>query len=97
VGQLFELQRLRVLADKTDLEVVDGITSPGRDRSGAVDLLGRVRGPPPPAAWPLTPRRPCFSSANRPDLDAALGYAVPFCEAPGNWWPGRAVGSATLR
>lgn len=43
VGQVFELERVRVLKDKTELEVVYGITSLGRDRSDASELLGRTR------------------------------------------------------
>ena len=44
VGQVFELRRVRVLRDKTEVEVVWGITSLGRERSDARDLLRRVRG-----------------------------------------------------
>jgi predicted transposase YbfD/YdcC len=44
VAQVFELERVRVLKDKTEVEVVYGITSLGTDRSTAKDLLGRVRG-----------------------------------------------------
>jgi predicted transposase YbfD/YdcC len=43
VAQVFELERARVLRDKTEVEVVHGITSLGRDRADARDLLGRVR------------------------------------------------------
>ena len=41
---MFELERVRVLRDKTEVEVVWGITSLGRERSDARDLLRRVRG-----------------------------------------------------
>lgn len=44
VGAVFELERVRVLRDKTEVEVVYGITSLGRDRADAGALLGRVRG-----------------------------------------------------
>jgi hypothetical protein len=44
VGQVFELERVRVLGDKTEVEVVYGLTSLGRDRAGAGAVLGRVRG-----------------------------------------------------
>jgi predicted transposase YbfD/YdcC len=44
VAQVFELERVRVLRDKTEVEVVHGITSLGRDRADARALLGRVRG-----------------------------------------------------
>jgi predicted transposase YbfD/YdcC len=44
VGQVFELERVRVLAAKTEVETVYGITSLGRDRADALALLGRVRG-----------------------------------------------------
>jgi predicted transposase YbfD/YdcC len=44
VGQVFELERVRVLKDKTEVEVVYGITSLGRQRADAAALLGRVRG-----------------------------------------------------
>lgn len=43
VGQVFELERVRVLPDKTEVEVVYGITSLGRDRADAAALLRRVR------------------------------------------------------
>lgn len=43
VGQVFELERVRVLKGKTEVEVVYGITSLGRERSAAQDLLRRVR------------------------------------------------------
>jgi predicted transposase YbfD/YdcC len=44
VGQVFELERVRVLKDKTTVEVVHGITSLGRPSAGAQRLLGLVRG-----------------------------------------------------
>jgi predicted transposase YbfD/YdcC len=44
VGQVFELERVRVLKGKAEVEVVYGITSLGRDKSDAAGLLGRVRG-----------------------------------------------------
>lgn len=44
VGQVFELERVRELPGKTEVEVVCGITSLGRARSDAQDLLGRARG-----------------------------------------------------
>ena len=44
VGQVFELERVRVLKDKTGVEVVYGVPSLGRERSDAADLLRRVRG-----------------------------------------------------
>jgi predicted transposase YbfD/YdcC len=44
VGQVFELERVRVLKGKTEVEVVYGISSLGRGRADAADLLGRVRG-----------------------------------------------------
>jgi predicted transposase YbfD/YdcC len=43
VGQVFELERVRVRKDKTEVEVVYGITSLGRDSSDASELLGRTR------------------------------------------------------
>ena len=43
VGQVFELERVRVLKDKTEVEVVYGITSLDRLKSDALDLLGRTR------------------------------------------------------
>jgi predicted transposase YbfD/YdcC len=45
VGQVFARERVRVRRDKTEGEVVYGITSLGRDRADAGGLLGRVRGP----------------------------------------------------
>ena len=44
VGQVFELERVRVLKDKTEVEVVYGITSLTRARSDALELLRRTRG-----------------------------------------------------
>ncbi len=44
VGQVFELERVRVFPDKTEVETVYGLTSLGRARSDASDLLGRARG-----------------------------------------------------
>jgi predicted transposase YbfD/YdcC len=44
VGQVFELERVRVLKDKTEVEVVHGITSLGRGEADAKRLLGLVRG-----------------------------------------------------
>lgn len=44
VGQVFELERVRLLRNKAEVEVVYGITSLGRERSDACDLLARVRG-----------------------------------------------------
>ncbi len=44
VGQVFELERVRVLKDKTEVEVVYGITSLQRARADAKSLLAWVRG-----------------------------------------------------
>ncbi len=44
VAQVFELERVRVLKDKTEVEVVYGLTSLSRERSDAKDLLSRTRG-----------------------------------------------------
>jgi len=44
VGQVFELERVRILPDKTEVEVVYGLTSLKRSRSDANDLLRRTRG-----------------------------------------------------
>jgi hypothetical protein len=44
VGQVFELERVRVLGDKTSVEVVHGITSLGREQADAARLLGLARG-----------------------------------------------------
>jgi hypothetical protein len=43
VGQVFELERVRVVKGKATVEVVHGITSLGRDRADAAELLRRVR------------------------------------------------------
>ena len=44
VGQVFELERVRLLRGKVEVETVYGITSLGRGRSDAADLLSRTRG-----------------------------------------------------
>jgi hypothetical protein len=44
VGQVFELERVRVLPGKTEVEVAYGITSLGRVRADARRLLGLARG-----------------------------------------------------
>lgn len=44
MGQVFELERIRVVGGKTTVEVVHGITSLGRDRADAAALLRRARG-----------------------------------------------------
>ena len=44
VGQVFELERVRVLPGKTEVEVVYGISSLSRERADAAGLLERVRG-----------------------------------------------------
>ena len=44
VGQVFELERVRVRAGKTEVEVAWGITSLGRDRADARRLLALARG-----------------------------------------------------
>jgi tetratricopeptide (TPR) repeat protein len=44
VGQVFALERVRVLQDKTEVEVVHGISSLGRKRADAAERLRRVRG-----------------------------------------------------
>ncbi len=44
VGQVFELERVRVQKDKSTVEVVWGITSLSRERADAWALLGRIRG-----------------------------------------------------
>jgi predicted transposase YbfD/YdcC len=44
VGQVFELERVRVFKDKTEVETVYGLTSLGRERADAGALLGWVRG-----------------------------------------------------
>jgi predicted transposase YbfD/YdcC len=43
VGQVFELERVRVLADKTEVEVVYGISSLSREQATAMQMLGHVR------------------------------------------------------
>lgn len=44
VGQVFELERVRVRGAKREVEVVYGITSLGRGEADAQKLLGWVRG-----------------------------------------------------
>ena len=44
VGQVFELERVRVAGGKTSVEVVHGITSLGRDQADAARLLDLTRG-----------------------------------------------------
>ena len=44
VGQVFELERVRVVGGKTSVEVVHGITSLGRSGTDAARLLGLTRG-----------------------------------------------------
>ena len=44
VGQVFEVERVRVVAGQTSVEVVHGITSLGRHQADAQRLLGLVRG-----------------------------------------------------
>ena len=44
VGQVFELERVRVVGDKTSVEVGHGITSLGRDQAEASRLLNLTRG-----------------------------------------------------
>ena len=44
VGQVFELERVRVVGSQASVEVVHGITSLGRDRADAARLLGLSRG-----------------------------------------------------
>jgi hypothetical protein len=44
VGQVFELERVRILKGKTQVEVVYGITSLKRDAADAAALLALVRG-----------------------------------------------------
>ena len=43
VGQVFELERVRILKDKTEVEVVYGISSLKRQGADAAVLLGLVR------------------------------------------------------
>jgi hypothetical protein len=44
VGQVFELERVRVVGGKREVEVVWGITSLQREQADAKTLLGLVRG-----------------------------------------------------
>lgn len=44
VGQVVELERVRVVAGKASVAVVQGITSLGRDQADAARLLELVRG-----------------------------------------------------
>ena len=44
MGQVFELERVRVAGEKTTVEVVHGITSVGRQRADAARLLELSRG-----------------------------------------------------
>src|SRR5262249_30740209 len=44
VGQVFELERVRVLKDKVEVEAVYGITSLKQSPRGVQDLLSRTRG-----------------------------------------------------
>jgi hypothetical protein len=44
VGQVFELERVRVLGGESEVETVYGITSLGREKADALRLLGLVRG-----------------------------------------------------
>jgi len=44
VGQVFELERVRVLKHKTEVEAVYGITSLSREEADAARLLALVRG-----------------------------------------------------
>ena len=44
MGQVFELERVRESAGKTEVEVAYGITSLTRDQAQAKDLLGYARG-----------------------------------------------------
>jgi hypothetical protein len=44
VGQVFELERVRILPGKTEVEVVYGISSLNPDRANAAEMLRRVRG-----------------------------------------------------
>jgi hypothetical protein len=59
VGQVFEVERVRVVGNKTSVEVVHGITSLGRDRADAARLLGLVRG-----HWGIENRQPDNCSSN---------------------------------
>ena len=44
MGQVFELERVRVLKGKATVELVHGVTSLGRAQADAKRLLGLVRG-----------------------------------------------------
>ena len=44
MGQVFELERVRVAGGKASVEVVHGITSLGRGQADAARLLGLARG-----------------------------------------------------
>jgi predicted transposase YbfD/YdcC len=44
VGQVFELERVRIKGGKTEVEVVYGITSLKRQGASAEELMGLVRG-----------------------------------------------------
>ena len=44
MGQVFELERVRVVGGRTTVEVVHGITSLGRERADAARLLQLARG-----------------------------------------------------
>ena len=44
VKQVFELERVRVVGDKSEVEVVYGLTSAGRERADAGQLLAWDRG-----------------------------------------------------
>jgi hypothetical protein len=44
VGQVFELERVRILADKSEVEMVYGITSLTREQADAKRLLALSRG-----------------------------------------------------
>jgi hypothetical protein len=44
VGQVFELERVRVVGGKASVDVIHGITSLGRERADAARLLGLARG-----------------------------------------------------
>ena len=44
MGQVFELERLRVVGGKTSVEVVHGISSVGRQRADAARVLQLTRG-----------------------------------------------------
>ena len=61
VGQVFELERVRVVGGETSVEVVQGITSLGRDRADAARLL----------CEDLTPRGPDPSTEGRQERDGS--------------------------